>query len=298
MLLKNYSLNALRVFAVAANAASFKQAAQQLDLSQSAITRHIQTLEEQLGAPLFRRDNRVHALTPAGEVLAAKLLQLFQQIEQSVQQARDCGDEQVTTLRVVVADSLLRWWLASRLADFNAIYPHIRLQLDTYADGTEETLLSDTAQAIQHGSIDLAVLHGRIKDRNLQHEPLYRPTYQVVSSSAQTADTAPYFVVPASDAWQVLTKHHSTQLHAAVVQPFAKNTIGLELLRSLDGHGVVDSLYLQHPQLEPLHRSALLCAPSKHEVHCVLKQRTRHPVAVVAFTKWLQNRIQQSLHHV
>lgn len=297
MLLKNYSLNALRVFAVAANASSFKQAAQQLDLSQSAITRHIQTLEEQLGAPLFRRDNRVHALTPAGEVLAAKLLQLFQQMEQSVQQARECGDEQVTTLRVVVADSLLRWWLASRLADFNAIYPHIRLQLDTFADGADESALADTAQAIQHGGIDVAVIHGRIKDRNLQHEPLYRPTYQVLASAANTPSDAPYLVNPTSDAWQSLTKQHATELQTAVLQPLAKNSIGLELLSSLDGFAVIDSLYLHHPQFSQQPRSALLCAPSKHEVHCVLKQRTRHPVAVVAFTKWLHNRIQQSLSH-
>lgn len=58
------SLNALRVFDVAARSGSFKQAAQQLGVTQSAVTRQIQALEEQLDMRLFQRDNRVHSLTP------------------------------------------------------------------------------------------------------------------------------------------------------------------------------------------------------------------------------------------
>ncbi|HAR56965.1 MAG TPA: hypothetical protein DCR58_09315, partial [Idiomarina baltica] len=58
----NLSLNALRVFDVAARAGTFKQAAQQLGVTQAAVTRQIQTLENQLGMRLFQRDNRVHAL--------------------------------------------------------------------------------------------------------------------------------------------------------------------------------------------------------------------------------------------
>src|SRR5690554_8024824 len=93
------SLNALRVFAVAAHADSFKQAAQQLGVSQSNITRQIQALEEQLGTRLFQRDNRVHALTSAGTALAPDLLRLFRELDRTVERARSVGDTQLTTLR-------------------------------------------------------------------------------------------------------------------------------------------------------------------------------------------------------
>lgn len=112
------SLNALRVFAVAAHADSFKQAAQQLGVSQSNITRQIQALEEQLGTRLFQRDNRVHALTMAGETLAPDLLRLFRELDRTVDRARNIGDSEATTLRIALPESFLRWWLSSRLAEF------------------------------------------------------------------------------------------------------------------------------------------------------------------------------------
>ncbi len=63
------SLDLLRGFRSAARHLSFTRAAQDLFVTQSAISREIKTLEEQLGQPLFRRVNRTLQLTPAGEEL-------------------------------------------------------------------------------------------------------------------------------------------------------------------------------------------------------------------------------------
>jgi len=67
------SLNALRVFETVSRTKSLKRAAAQLGVTQSAISRQLSTLEQQLGAKLIQRDNKVHALTPAGEALAPEL---------------------------------------------------------------------------------------------------------------------------------------------------------------------------------------------------------------------------------
>lgn len=295
MILKNYSLNALRVFAVAANTNSFKHAAQQLGLSQSAVTRHIQTLEEQIGTQLFHRDNRVHSLTPAGQLLGGQLLVLFQQLEQSVERARLSGDEALTTLRIYVPNSFLRWWLAGRLADFTAIYPHIRLQLDTYDDALTEQQHAAIAQGVQQGAFDLAVVQGRIKDRSLTQRSLYTPRYVPLHALEDDRTRGNWWVQPQSTIWQIFSTAYPEQAKQFPVQAVAKPTIGLELVSNGSGATLVDTLYLQHESLQRLYAKEAHSVTSKQDVYYVTKHASRHPVAVVAFSKWLQNRIQQSL---
>ncbi len=78
------SLDLLRGFRSAARHLSFTRAAQDLFVTQSAISREIKTLEEQLGQPLFRRVNRTLQLTPAGE-------ELYRIADETLIAARRCG---------------------------------------------------------------------------------------------------------------------------------------------------------------------------------------------------------------
>lgn len=90
---------------MAATAPSFKHAAQQLNVSQSNITRQIQALEEQLGTRLFQRDNRVHALTAAGQAIAADVSQLFNELDRIIERARNLSYTEHTTLKLAVPES-------------------------------------------------------------------------------------------------------------------------------------------------------------------------------------------------
>ena len=65
-------LNALRAFAVAAQAGSFTQAGEVLHVTQGAISRQIKQLESSLGVPLFERLHQRVELTPVGRELAAR----------------------------------------------------------------------------------------------------------------------------------------------------------------------------------------------------------------------------------
>ncbi len=70
-------LEQLRVFLASAEEGSFSSAARRLYISHSTVSRAISALEHELGTPLFTRSNRLQALTPAGELLAAEARDLL-----------------------------------------------------------------------------------------------------------------------------------------------------------------------------------------------------------------------------
>src|SRR5690242_4594243 len=112
------ALDPLKGFEAAARHLSFTKAAAELFLTQSAISRQVQTLEEQLGVKLFRREVRRLSLTPEGEVLhraAAEMLARFGDV---------CAALRTTQRRprVTVSASvgIASLWLVPRLAAFQA----------------------------------------------------------------------------------------------------------------------------------------------------------------------------------
>ncbi len=83
-------LDQLRVFLAVADSRSFTEAAHRLYLSHSTISRRISSLEEELGKELFLRDNAVHGLTEAGELLcgyAREIVALADEAEAKIKEA-------------------------------------------------------------------------------------------------------------------------------------------------------------------------------------------------------------------
>ncbi|MDX1706501.1 LysR family transcriptional regulator [Pseudidiomarina sp.] len=294
---KSPSLNALRVFSVAAHAASFKQAAQQLGVSQSAVTRQVQALEEQLGTRLFQRDNRVHALTPAGQALAPELQRIFRELERTVERTRDIGDSELTTLRLAVPESFLRWWLSVRLADFYALYPHIRLHFSTVAlfpDSTERSLLSS---ALQHEGLDLAIHYGGLRDKSIRQQSLYTPVYIPVAAKTEAAqlDERNWLIDPQSAAWQQFSKVQARLSKRVAILPVSNSNIAIDLIQGTAQITLLDRLFLQHPELTSYQQFTEHQVSLPETVQLSVKSRQRQPVAVVAFSKWLESRLQASL---
>jgi DNA-binding transcriptional LysR family regulator len=119
----------LKTFHAAAQAGSLTKAAEMLGLSQSAVSRQIAALEDDLGAALFHRHARGLIRTEPGNLLfeAAKEIAAKAAIaEARVQDARDepCGE-----LKVTAPTALGSIWLAPRLAEFHDQYPQIRIRL-------------------------------------------------------------------------------------------------------------------------------------------------------------------------
>lgn len=139
------SLHTLHVFETTARRLSFTRAADELHLTQAAVSRQIRQLEEAIDQPLFVRLHRRVELTPVGERLAADLSQSFMQIARSVAQARGETRER---LRLSVEPAFAARWLLPRLPRFVASEP----QIDVEVDSTEimRELGSETDMAIRY----------------------------------------------------------------------------------------------------------------------------------------------------
>ena len=117
------SLNGLRGFVAAARHLSFTLAATELHLTQSALSRQIQSLEEELGLPLFVRSTRRITLTPAGEALFRATVAGLQSIDQVVARLRASeGRKQIVVTTFASCASL---WLIPRLSGFSTTHPEV-----------------------------------------------------------------------------------------------------------------------------------------------------------------------------
>lgn len=121
------SLDPLKGFEAAARHLSFTKAAGELFLTQSAISRQIQTLEEQLGVKLFRREARRLSLTPEGEVLARAVAETLDRL------AEVCAGLKAAQRRprvnVSAAVGIASLWLVPRLAAFQEREPDVDVRL-------------------------------------------------------------------------------------------------------------------------------------------------------------------------
>ncbi len=123
-------LNALRAFDAVGKRLSFTAGAQALNVSQSAVSRHIISLEELLGKKLFDRSGPRLVLTPAGELLLPEVGKAFDRIEQKMNEV--CGDTSGSRpIRVHFPPSLLHQIALPMIQDFHAEHPDIRIDISS-----------------------------------------------------------------------------------------------------------------------------------------------------------------------
>jgi DNA-binding transcriptional LysR family regulator len=118
----------LRGFAASAQHLSFTLAAAELSLTQSSISRQVQSLEEDVGVPLFVRRTRALELTPAGERLYRAVSQALAGVDRSVDEVRGLGGPPRVCLSTFASFASL--WLVPRLAAFQRAHPEIEIRID------------------------------------------------------------------------------------------------------------------------------------------------------------------------
>jgi LysR family glycine cleavage system transcriptional activator len=124
-------LHALRAFEAAARHLSFAAAADELNLTPSAISHQIRHLEERLGRRLFDRKPRGLALTPLGQMYFPLVRSAFEQLAQATALIGGVGPEQQKVLTISCTPSFAMAWLIQRLPSFQATHPEIEVRLDT-----------------------------------------------------------------------------------------------------------------------------------------------------------------------
>ena len=148
------SLQALACFAAAARHESFTRAAQELALTQSAVSRQVAALEDFLGVALFQRTRHGMALTPRGADYARQIAPRLQALEQDTLDAMSAQGSGGAVHLAAVPTFATRW-LIPRLPDFAAQHPEIVVHIETrtrpflFADSEFDcALYSGTAEQV------------------------------------------------------------------------------------------------------------------------------------------------------
>ncbi len=143
------SLNGLRAFEAAARHQSFTRAAEELNVTQTAVSHQIRTLEERLGLKLFDRRGRALRLTEAAENYLPSVRSAFDELYDATERLiRRDGD---ATLTVSTLTSFAAKWLVPRLGGFQDLHPEISIRIMT----------SVAAVDFDRDDVDVAIRYGR-----------------------------------------------------------------------------------------------------------------------------------------
>jgi len=157
-------LDQLRYFLQVAERGNFTRAAEDLTVSQPALSRSIQKLEEELGQPLFERQTRRLALTDSGDLLRSRARQILILVEETKAEITDDG--QTGRLRVAAIPTIAPYFLPKVLQTFGKTCPKATVIV---LEDTTENLI----RGLTDGAVDVAILALPIEAQYLETEELF-----------------------------------------------------------------------------------------------------------------------------
>src|SRR5215468_1542799 len=163
MLLSNVPISAIRAFEAAARTGSFRDAANELHLTPSAISHAIRKLETTMSTTLFERSARSIRLTPAGENLMRHAGAAFDNLRRGIEEVAGRGPQ---LLRVHFAPSFAAQWLAPRLGRFIAAEPKLEVRLAASAEYAR----------FSNDDFDLDIVYGQPRGEGVEIVPLGEET--------------------------------------------------------------------------------------------------------------------------
>ena len=162
----------LRVFHAVAEAGSFTHAGETLNLSQSAVSRQISALEENLQVPLFHRHARGLILTEQGESLNRTVREVFAKLAMTEALLTESKEKPAGRIKVTTTVGFGSTWLAPRLQQFLTQHPDVTMTL----------LLDDTDLDLAMREADVAIRMHAPKQPDLVQRHLMQLTWLVVAS--------------------------------------------------------------------------------------------------------------------
>ena len=309
-------LNALRVFEAAARHLSFKEAANELSITQAAVSHQIKSLEDYLGVQLFKRAGRGVQLTEAARAALPRLRDGFDALAAAVETIHVRADE--TDLQITAPPVFTARWLMPRLANFQKEEPKIDVRvvalsrmvdagaLDSAALVSNLDLRSDTSGVEIHlGAGDYP---GHRADRLFGVSTVAVASPELVKGEPPIKDPADlvHHTLLHDDAMDLVAQGHAWQkwLEEAGVGDQVDGTRGphfssniLSLEAASQKLGIALAL---RPLVDADLASGRLCAPFKVELkprsayYLVCPEVIAERPAVVAFRKWLLKQAQKA----
>lgn len=163
----------LKIFHVAAEAGSFTHAGEQLGLSQSAVSRQVGALEQELKVSLFHRHARGLILTEQGELLYRTAHDVLMKLESTCARLADSRERPHGDLKITTTVGIGVHWLTPRLREFGELFPDIRITLIT----TDEELDLAMREA------DVAIRLRQPTQHDLIQRKLFSVRYHAYASS-------------------------------------------------------------------------------------------------------------------
>ena len=203
------AIGPLRAFEAVARRLSFRGAAEELHLTQSAISRQIQALEEELGAPLFLRGTRHVELTTAGSALQQTVVPVLQRLDATVRQIRTARSRRTVSLTTFASFASL--WLIPRLQAFHKAHPEVDIRISA----------NDTLVDLDDPELDLALRYCHPDDAPPEAVRLFGDTLTPVVSATLLEQSrrghAPPLRTPADLAGHTLLEEDDHRPSAAVL---------------------------------------------------------------------------------
>jgi DNA-binding transcriptional LysR family regulator len=161
----NFDLSDLRAFVAASDHGSFRAAAEVLCISQSALGRRIEKLEEALGVRLFDRTTRHIALTTVGRGFLHKARHVIAELENALIGIRDVAERLSGEVTIACVPSAVAYFLPRVVKQYHAKYPRIRLRV---RDEDSASVLSTVARS----EADFGLTYIGTSEADIEFQPL------------------------------------------------------------------------------------------------------------------------------
>ena len=297
------SLNALRAFESAARHRSFKDAASELNVSQSAISHQVKALEEFLSVQLFVRKVRHVELTTHGAVYYPELRDAFNRIANATHSIIESTSQDVLTIQVYSTFTVR--WLIPRLSEFETRFPDVQLRLNTAQSDVD----------FRHSDVDACIFIGNADQHELYYEHLFSSELFPVCSPGFLKKHGPFKspsdllgkrllqVYPSAHDWPVwLGEHKIDGIDLELCPQF--DSYDLALNSALQGLGIALG---QQPYVRRDLDSGMLVeifpnerAQNPNHWYFVCRNGSEDHAKIQAFRNWLRQEIENdaSLVHL
>ncbi|MUK44024.1 transcriptional regulator GcvA [Aliivibrio fischeri] len=281
-------LNSLRVFEAAARHLSFTRAAEELFVTQAAVSHQIKALEEFLGLKLFRRRNRSLLLTEEGQSYFLDIKEIFSSLSEATDKVLERSAKGALTISL--PPSFAIQWLVPRLSDFNNQEPDIDVRIKA-VDMDEGSLTED---------VDVAIYYGRGNWPGLRVELLYQEQLLPLCSPQVLLNEKPLTTIDdlrfhtllhdtSRKDWKQFVKHYELAGMNVNQGPiFSHSTMVLQA--AAHGQGIaLGNNVLAQPELD----AGRLVAPfeevlvSKNAFYLVCNEKQADTGRIATFREWI-----------
>ena len=256
-------LRQLEMFIAVADNASFRRAALQLHVAQSAISRKVRLLEEELAEPLFSRANKKVSLLAPGQILLRHARRVFQELRNASLEISEMSHLEYGKLRIGAGIMACAYILPPVLEKFRTLHPRIELDV---VDGRTDVLLG----MLRDNSIDMAVLTLPVQQADVEVIPLCTEEMVVVTSAKHPSLSRSSWIKP-----QVIQQHplitFPRDAHTRRVQEdfFRRAGISPRIAMEAENIATIKPLVAMNLGISILPLRAVAQEMKRKELHCL-----------------------------